>query len=341
MTNSFVTKILKYLLSIFLTIIIIYFLFKHQDPIALVNELKKVNFNWIVLSMIFGALAYVSRGLRWKIMLEAIDYKTSNINNIAAVSIGYFTNLFVPRAGEITRCTALNQKEKIPLNKLFGTIIVERVIDFMALIFLLLFTIISQHKIIKDFYLAIKNQNSETNSQNKMLLVFASFITLILIIFLLKKQIKKLSFYEKIKQFIDGLKEGFKSVENIKNKTHFWIHTFIIWLMYFLMTYVCFFSMSETNHLSLIDGVFILVLGGIGMVIPTPGGIGSYHAIVMIGLAVLGVGYISFGSESTSANPALIFPTIVHIAQTLVAIIMGVISLLILFIFNNKTTNEQ
>lgn len=339
MTNSFVTKILKYLLSILLTIIIIYFLFKHQDPIALVNELKKVDFNWIVLSMIFGALAYVSRGLRWKIMLEAIDYKTSNINNIAAVSIGYFTNLFVPRAGEITRCTALNQKEKIPLNKLFGTIIVERVIDFMALIFLLLFTIISQHKIIKDFYLAIKNQNSETNS--KILLFFASFITLILIIFLLKKQIKKLSFYEKIKQFIDGLKEGFKSVGNIKNKTHFWIHTFIIWLMYFLMTYVCFFSMSETNHLSLIDGVFILVLGGIGMVIPTPGGIGSYHAVVMIGLAVLGVGYISFGSESTSANPALIFPTIVHIAQTLVAIIMGVISLLILFIFNNKTTNEQ
>ena len=339
MTNSFVTKILKYLLSILLTIIIIYFLFKHQDPIALVNELKKVDFNWIVLSMIFGALAYVSRGLRWKIMLEAIDYKTSNINNIAAVSIGYFTNLFVPRAGEITRCTALNQKEKIPLNKLFGTIIVERVIDFMALIFLLLFTIISQHKIIKDFYLAIKNQNSETNS--KILLFFASFITLILIIFLLKKQIKKLSFYEKIKQFIDGLKEGFKSVGNIKNKTHFWIHTFIIWLMYFLMTYVCFFSMSETNHLSLIDGVFILVLGGIGMVIPTPGGIGSYHAVVMIGLAVLGVGYISFGSESTSANPALIFPTIVHIAQTLVAIIMGVISLLILFIFNNKTTNEK
>ena len=339
MNNSFVTKIIKYLFSILLTLIIIYFLFKHQDPIALVNELKKVDFNWIVLSMIFGALAYVSRGLRWKIMLEAIDYKTSNINNIAAVSIGYFTNLFVPRAGEITRCTALNQKEKIPLNKLFGTIIVERVIDFMALIFLLLFTIISQHKIIKDFYLAIKNQNSETNS--KILLFFASFIILILIIFLLKKQIKKLSFYEKIKQFIDGLKEGFKSVGNIKNKTHFWIHTFIIWLMYFLMTYVCFFSMSETNHLSLIDGVFILVLGGIGMVIPTPGGIGSYHAVVMIGLAVLGVGYISFGSESTSANPALIFPTIVHIAQTLVAIIMGVISLLILFIINNKTTNEQ
>tara|TARA_B100001093_G_C26860639_1_gene1030102 strand:- start:45710 stop:46732 length:1023 start_codon:yes stop_codon:yes gene_type:complete len=340
MNNSVVSKILKYLLSIILTTIIIYFLFEHQDPAELVNKLKTVEFNWIVLSMIFGACAYVSRGLRWKIMLEAINYKTSNINNIAAVSIGYFTNLFVPRAGEITRCTALNQKEKIPLNKLFGTIIVERLIDFMVLIFLLLFTLIIKYKIINDFYLAIKNQNSEIKSQKNILLVVATFILLILFVFLFKKKIKKLSFYNKIKQFLDGLKEGFKSVGNIKNKTLFWIHTLIIWLMYFLMTYVCFFSMNETNHLSLIDGVFILVLGGIGMVIPTPGGIGSYHAIVMIGLAVLGIGYISFGSENTAANPALIFPTIVHIAQTLVAIIMGVISLLILFIFNKKKSND-
>ena len=340
MNNSFVSKILKYLLSIFLTLIIIYFLFKQQDPAKMLNELKKVDLNWIILSMIFGAWAYVSRGLRWKIMLEAIDYKTSNINNIAAVSIGYFTNLFVPRAGEITRCTALNKKEKIPLNKLFGTIIIERVIDFIALICLLLFTLISKYKVINNFYVALKNQTSETNSQKKILIVFIFFITLILFYFLFEKKIKKLSFYNKIKKFLDGLKEGFKSVGNIKNKTHFWIHTFVIWLMYFLMTYVCFFSMNETNHLNLIDGVFILVLGGIGMVIPTPGGVGSYHAIVMIGLAVLGVGYISFGSENTSANPALIYPTIVHIAQTLVAIIMGVISFLILFIFNKRTFNE-
>tara|TARA_Y100001978_G_C23701665_1_gene441435 strand:+ start:839 stop:1861 length:1023 start_codon:yes stop_codon:yes gene_type:complete len=340
MNNSIISKTLKYLFSIIITIIITYFLFKHQDPALLVNELKKVDYNWIILSMVFGAWAYLSRGLRWKIMLEAIDYKTSNINTIAAVSIGYFTNLFIPRAGEITRCTALNHKEKIPFNKLFGTILVERVIDFMALILLLLFTLITKHKIVNDFYQAIKNQNSEVKSQKNILLVLILLILITLLMYLFKKQIKQLSFYNKIKQFLDGLKEGFKSVGNIKNKTHFWIHTFIIWLMYFLMTYICFFSMNETNHLNLIDGVFILVLGGIGMVIPTPGGIGSYHAIVMIGLAILGVGYISFGSENTSANPALIFPTIVHVAQTLVAIIMGVISLLILFIFNKKTDEQ-
>ena len=106
--------------------------------------------------------------------------------------------------------------------------------------------------------------------------------------------------------------------------------------MYFLMTYICFFSMEDTYHLTISDGVFLLVLGGIGMVIPTPGGIGSYHAIVMIGLSILGVGSIFLGEGGDPKNPALLFPTIVHIAQTLVAIIMGLCSLLFLFLVKRK-----
>tara|TARA_B100000945_G_C20062519_1_gene448692 strand:+ start:103 stop:396 length:294 start_codon:yes stop_codon:yes gene_type:complete len=93
--------------------------------------------------------------------------------------------------------------------------------------------------------------------------------------------------------------------------------------------------MEETSHLNIGDGLFLLVLGGIGMVIPTPGGIGSYHAIVMIGLSVLGVGSIFLTEGGDPTNPALIFPTVLHVAQTLVAIIMGSFSLLILF-FNKS-----
>jgi uncharacterized membrane protein YbhN (UPF0104 family) len=106
--------------------------------------------------------------------------------------------------------------------------------------------------------------------------------------------------------------------------------------MYFLMTYICFFSMKETLHLTASDGIFLLVLGGVGMVIPTPGGVGSYHAIVMIGLSVLGVGTIYLGEGGDPTNPALLFPTIVHVAQTLVAIIMGLLGLLILFLSKKK-----
>ena len=151
-----------------------------------------------------------------------------------------------------------------------------------------------------------------------------------------KGQNKKSSFYEKTLTFIEGLKEGFKSIKKMKGKSTFWGHTFSIWIMYFLMTYICFFSMNETSNLTFGDGIFLLVLGGIGMVIPTPGGIGSYHAIVMIGLSVLGVGTVFLGEGGDTSNPALLFPTIVHVAQTLVAITMGSISLLILFLSKKK-----
>ena len=81
MNNSFASKIIKYLYY-FLNYNYYLFFIQTSRSYCTSRWVKKVDFNWIILSMIFGALAYVSRGLRWRIMLEAIDYKTSNINNI-------------------------------------------------------------------------------------------------------------------------------------------------------------------------------------------------------------------------------------------------------------------
>ena len=103
------------------------------------------------------------------------------------------------------------------------------------------------------------------------------------------------------------------------------------------MTYICFQTIPETSYLSISDGLFLLVLGGIGMVIPAPGGIGSYHLMIMIGLVALQVpdGILSV-KPYDEYNPAMLFPFIVHTAQTLVAIIMGSLGLLFLFLSNKK-----
>ena len=337
MNKKVLLKVLKYIASLGLAFGILYLLFKNQDPVRLVEEIQKVDGKWVVLSMIFGGWAYVSRGLRWIVLIDALGYKSSKWNSISAVSVGYFTNMFIPRAGEISRCTALNQVEKIPVDKLFGTILIERVIDFIFLFGLMFATILLKFNDIFKFYTTLKAQHTENAGNNNILLIVVVIFSLIMAFIFLKKWLKKSKFYDKILDFIEGLKEGFKSIKNIKRKTAFWFHTFSIWIMYFLMTYICFFSMQETSHLTAGDGLFLLVLGGIGMVIPTPGGIGSYHAIVMIGLSVLGVGTVYLGEGGDPTNPALIFPTVVHFAQTLVAIIMGSIGLLILFLSKKKS----
>ena len=335
--DSLLLNILKYSVSFVFAFAIIYVLFQHQNPVKLFEEIQKVEMGWVFLSMIFGAWAYVSRGLRWIVLIDALGYKSSKINSIASVSVGYFTNLFIPRAGEISRCTALNQAEKIPGDKLFGTILIERVIDFIFLFALIILAFFLKLDDLLNFFSMLQAHQTDGNAENSKILILLSITTIGIVgFFLLKKWMKNSVFYQKILGFFDGLKEGFKSIKKMKRKSVFWIHTFSIWIMYFLMTYICFFSMSETSGLTVGDGLFLLVLGGIGMVIPTPGGIGSYHAIVMIGLAVLGVGFINLNPPEGEINPALVFPTVVHVAQTLVAIIMGSISLFILFLTKKK-----
>tara|TARA_B100000287_G_C20093337_1_gene567354 strand:- start:94 stop:516 length:423 start_codon:yes stop_codon:yes gene_type:complete len=136
-----------------------------------------------------------------------------------------------------------------------------------------------------------------------------------------------MSFYEKIQNFFQGLKEGLSSITKIKNKSAFWMHTIFIWLMYFMMTYICFMSIPETEHLTMSDGLFIMVVGGLGMVVPTQGGIGSYHLAVKIGMLTLGI----------AAVPALLFAFTVHTAQTLMTMLFGSISLLLLFVTKKKS----
>ena len=337
MNKKIIFKILKYIASLTFAFGIIFLLFKNQDPAQLIKEIQKVDGKWVFFSMIFGGWAYVSRGLRWIVLIDALGYNSTKLNSVSAVSIGYFTNMFIPRAGEISRCTALNQVEKIPVDKLFGTILVERVLDFVFLILLILLIFVLKFNDLLSFYSTLKAQQNPDEGSDKSLTLLAVFLIGGIIFFLFKRFLKDSKFYEKVLVFIEGLKEGFKSIKNMKRKSAFWFHTFSIWIMYFLMTYICFFSMQETSHLTAGDGLFLLVLGGIGMVIPTPGGVGSYHAIVMIGLSVLGVGTVFLGQGGDPTNPALLFPTIVHVAQTLVAIIMGSLGLLILFLSKKKS----
>lgn len=303
-----------------------YFAFKNADPISLVKQLKEVDYTWVCVSIIFGFFAIISRALRWVSLLNGFGYNVKRANSIYAVSIGYFTNIAIPRAGEITRCTSLNQTEKIPVDKLFGTIILERVIDFVFLFSLIAITFALKF----ELFLSFLNQLIDFKSiaYNNIILVFLSFLASgFLIIYLSKKWIKKTTVYKKISTFLIGVKEGVLSINQLKDKWTFWFHTFIIWLMYLMMTYVCFFAIDQTSALTLIDGLYTMVIGGLGMVAPVQGGIGAYHYVVTLGLTELGIAY----------NPALLFATVVHTAQTLMTLTFGGVSILMVFLQKRKS----
>ncbi len=287
-------------------------------------EIKKADLGWIALSMGMGFAAFVSRGIRWNYLLETMGYRAKKSNAIAAVTGGYLANLGIPRIGEIARCTFLNQKEKIPVDKLFGTILLERTIDSLMLGICLGLTFIFQFNQIGDFFAEIFNLRKADEAEPSFTLyyVLITFVLVGLILFLARKPILRLPFFQKIKGFLLGLKEGFLSAFKMKRKGAFIFHTLLIWGLYYLMTYVCFFALDQTKHLNPADGLFVLVVGGMGMVVPSQGGIGSYHLAVKIGL--MGLGY--------SAATGLLLATIIHAGQTLMTLFSGGIALLYLYL---------
>ena len=323
-------NLIKYLLFGFLAFLLLALALKNQNPRELLQSLANLEMIWIYLSIVLGALAIVLRGVRWIHMIGPLGHNCKISNSINAVAIGYLTNLAVPRAGEISRCTVLNKKENIPIDKLFGTIIAERAIDLLALISLLMLMFIINLEKINIFFDSVFSK-AQTLPINLILIFVLSLLAISSIFFLYIKKNQSSTIVIKIKDFFEGIKEGFISVKKIKNKTAFWIHTGLIWGLYALMTYICFFAINETNSLSFIDGIYIMVIGGIGMIVPTQGGIGSYHLATKLGLMSLGIG----------ADSALIFAFAVHTSQTLMALVFGAISLVLLFISKNNSKNAS
>jgi len=122
----------------------------------LLPALKKVKWPWVYASFVFGYIATLLRGLRWNIMLEPMGYKVRDWWAVHAVAFGYCMNNLIPRSGELARCTLLNRTDHVPVNKLIGTVLLERIVDIvlMATLIFLAFVLeqeafhsISNHRI--------------------------------------------------------------------------------------------------------------------------------------------------------------------------------------------------
>jgi uncharacterized protein (TIRG00374 family) len=325
--KKIVSQSVRYLVFLSIGLGLLYLVFKDQDFNKLWEDIKGANYYFIAVSMIMGYLAIISRGLRWNILLKPLGYTPKKWNSIHAVTIGYFANLAVPRIGEVTRCTALNQAEKIPVDKLFGTVLLERVIDTGLLLVLLLCTFLVKIDLFTEFFnSAFKNRSGEISLNTTHYIILTLLIAGLLVLLGFRKKIIASAFFQKVKAFLIGIAEGFKTIRKIEQKGMFVFHTIFIWSMYLLMTYVCFFAFTGTSHLGMDDGLFVTIVGGLGMVAPAPGGIGAYHAAVIAGLTALEI----------DGNIARSFAVVIHSAQTAMMVGTGLFALIALSLSRRK-----
>ncbi|NOZ46301.1 MAG: flippase-like domain-containing protein [Chlorobi bacterium] len=326
MKNIFL-KSLKYFFFLLIAILLLYYAFKGVDLKKVKEAFTSANYFWVLLSIIAAFIAYVSRALRWKLLIEPMGFNPKTSNTYHALMVGYFANIAFPRLGELVRCGSLNKSEKIPVNKLFGTVLIERASDLIVLLFLLIFVFVIEINVfgafLKEYIFSPfyrKFQSLFTFSLTAII-VYSVVFLFILFFFLYRQKIGRLRSIRKFKLLLYGVMSGFKTIIHMKKRRYYIMHTIIIWVMYFFMTYLVFFSLEATSGLKPIDGLFLTIVGGIGMSLPAPGGIGSYHYFISLGLSLYGI----------SKESGIAFATIVHESQALFVIIMGITSLLILF----------
>lgn len=309
--------------------------YRDQNTDDILASIKNVNFYWIFLSLFFGLLSHISRTIRWNLLIEPLGKKPRTINTFLAVMVGYFANLALPRMGEISRCGIISKYEDISFSKLVGTVVLERVLDIIMLLIFLLIALSTQFHIISDFF--ARNPQVSENLSN----VFASAYTLYVIvgltlaIWILRKKFKHTVVFKKIDNTLKSFMDGFRAIKKIENKWPFVLHTVFIWIMYYLMTYICFFSFGFTSNLPALAGLTVFVMSAFGMVAPVQGGFGAWHFMVIGTLLVYLPGVANVESMSKS------FALVVHGAQTAMIIIVGALSVIALPIANRKTTVEK
>lgn len=320
-----VISVIKYALFLVAGIGMLWLTFRNQDFTQVIQKIENVHIGWLLASVVAAILAHLSRAIRWNMLITPLGYKPKLINTFWALCAGYFANLAVPRLGEITRCGMLTKAEQVPFNELFGTVIVERIMDVLMLFLLLLAVAALEFHLIGGFLYDTIAAPLMSKFQNLNLpLVAGALVIGIVAIFTYfyfsKHSGKSKAIFEKINLLLKGVVDGIKSIAKMKNKSLFIFHTLFIWVMYFFASYLCFFALDSTSMLDAKAGLFILVIGGLGMSAPVQGGIGAFHFIVSRGLMLYGI----------SETEGIVYATIVHGYQTILVLVLGAIGFFVL-----------
>lgn len=327
-------SILKFLFFLGVGILLIWLAVRNlteKDKASIADAFTQANYYWIALSMLLSFFSHWVRAMRWRLLIQPLGFNPKLSNTFFALMVGYLANLALPRLGEVSRCGVLTKYEKIPFTEGFGTVIAERAIDLLCLLLIFLGALVFQFdelwcltndKIIRP----LSTKFSSMMESKIFLILFALIMVGITLSFFVFRKRNKGAFSKKIKEIALGFWEGIKSVKNIKRPFLFIFHTVLIWFLYTALLYVGFFCFKETSYLSFGAGVAIMLFGSLGIAF-VPGGTGAYQALVTETLT---------SAYKTSFTFAFAFSWLIWTSQFALILLLGVISLILLPVFNKE-----
>ena len=308
----------KILLPISVGVFCIYFSFRNINFSDFTQYFFEINYSWVAIGIILGALSHISRSYRWKYLINPLGYKLGFINSVLAVFSAYLINYTIPRAGDLARATMISKYEKIPLEKTLGTIVAERAVDVICIIIIISIGLIIEFQRISEKLISL-TQDTEISV---ILIYFGAFVILL---FILNKILKKSKYSKSIANFFSGIIEGLTVIFKMKKRNSFIFHSIFIWLMYILMFWATSKAFVELHEVTFFQLMISFTLAALSIMFSN-GGIGIYPLAVEESLGWYGI-------QSTTG---LAFGWVSWLSQTMMVVIFGGLSLFVLPFINRN-----
>ncbi|HYF30110.1 MAG TPA: lysylphosphatidylglycerol synthase transmembrane domain-containing protein [Chitinophagaceae bacterium] len=329
-------KLLAYLQYLFFIALAVFFIWlsfrninaeKWNQLLAALRHAKL----WIFFPVLFLLLlSHWLRAVRWKMLIEPLGYHPRILNTFFGVMVGYFVNLGAPRLGEIVKCTVLARYEKVPADKLVGTIVAERAFDLLCLVIVCGVTIAIEFDIIGSFAWDTIAPMFQTKSGGfsylRIIIILGGLLLVFFALRFIFRRYLHINFIHRLKVILVGILHGLTSIRRVKNKWLFLFHTVSIWLLYLLSTWLGFNVLQETMHLGIEEACAVLVMGSIGMIL-SPGGIGAYPLFIQQTVSLYGIAADPYG---------LALGWLLWLGQFVIFVAFGALSFVLLPTLNNK-----
>lgn len=335
--NKRTKSIIQFVVLLGIGILLVWLSFKSVWTVKeqILTSFKNANYFWVSISMLIAFFSHFLRAYRWKYLLKPAGYFVKPNNALGAVIVGYFANYGLPRMGEITRCTLVTKYDNVPFEVALGTVITERIVDFLILIIIFFLTLFAQFGQLKDLTakyiyhpMTLKFKGISAHPV-KFIILISIVLALCIGLFLIRKKITGL-LKGKAGNILLGFGKGLSSVKDIEHKFQFIVLSLAIWASYFYSLYVCFFAFQGTSHLGQSECLVLLLFGTFGVVF-SPGGLGAYPAIITALLTYYGVEQIA----------AFSFPWMAWTSQFILIVTLGLLSLILLPVINKAKINND
>lgn len=316
-----IRKWLTVLVPLIIGISIVYYQFTtltSEEIEKIKISFQKANYFYIFLSLVIAMIGHWSRAYRWKFALNHLGFYPKFYNSFLTVLVSYFVNLTVPRSGEISRAVLIKKYEEIPFDKAFGTIVAERIIDFLIFLLFVIIGFVFQYETLHQFLVT-------NNVSFQSIILFSIAMFVLGIVFLLIWIYAEWSIILKLKKKFEGLLIGMKTVLEMKNKWYYIFHSFFIWFCYLAMFYIAIFALQETSVISFDIIIMGFIFGSLAIGFSN-GGLGAYPFSIALIFSLYGI----------SNDVGTAFGWLVWTSQTVLTIFSGILSFLLLPILNRS-----